>query len=171
MTELAVYYQLRAEGVPAITAMRQARLTAPIPAEGFETLEGAEQLAETVAEFRPGSIEQELADAYEYIGHLKKSIRNSDRDQLREDIDTLAFELQEAKRILREVIARAERAAGMPYRSQAGVLAAVGKYARESVERLEWECDKCGNRVPTTYVPEYSANFCETCAADPQARP
>jgi hypothetical protein len=162
--ELAVYYALRSQGVPAIDAMRHARLAEPIPVEGFEPLEGAEELAETVAEFRPGSIENELTDAYEYIAHLKKSIRNSDRDQLREDIDTLACDLAEAKRALREVASRAEAAAPAPYRSQAGVLASVGRYARESVERLEWECDRCGARQPTTYAPEYGANFCDACA-------
>lgn len=31
------------------------------------------------------------------------------------------------------------------------------------------ECDKCGQAAALTYLPEYGANFCETCAADPQA--
>lgn len=30
-------------------------------------------------------------------------------------------------------------------------------------------CDKCGALATLTYVPEYGANFCEACAADPQA--
>jgi hypothetical protein len=114
---------------------------------------------------------EDVARLHSENKHLRKSIRNSDRDQLREDIDTLAFELEEAKRALHEVASRAARGEGMPYKSQAGVLAAIGRYARETVERLEWECDRCGARQPTVYAPEYGANFCEPCAKDPQALP
>jgi hypothetical protein len=37
------------------------------------------------------------------------------------------------------------------------------------LERTARECDRCGKRVPTSYVPEYGAYFCDPCAADPQA--
>jgi hypothetical protein len=49
---------------------------------------------------------EDVARLHSENKHLRKSIRNSDRDQLREDIDTLAFELEEAKRALHEHLPR-----------------------------------------------------------------
>jgi hypothetical protein len=31
-------------------------------------------------------------------------------------------------------------------------------------------CDRCDERVAVVYAPEYGANFCGPCAADPQKR-
>lgn len=117
----------------------------PFPAGGLEPLDGADDL----------------------VAHLKESVANSDRDQLREDIDTLALELARAKSALREVSARVDRSSRMPYRDQASVLSDIRAYVDRVIAELEWECDRCGARQPTTYVPEYGANFCERCAADP----
>jgi hypothetical protein len=46
----------------------------------------------------------------------------------------------------------------------------MGEVYRAAMEALGDGCDRCGLAVALHYVPEYGANFCERCAANPQGQ-
>ena len=71
---------------------------------------------------------------------------------------------------VRKAVAKARERGDLPQLDETGFeLPAEPIEGQTTVDDFTVTCDKCGADEPLTFAPEYGANFCETCFADPQA--